>query len=97
MVIRYVIRMNLYPDERWFGGTIPIIFHCVLATFILLVGHYHWMRCKTEESSDRLWRPPMSFNFPISKIIREKVSRGTLLAIYRNGCTRISRRRNALR
>ncbi|MFQ5931772.1 MAG: hypothetical protein ACE5MM_05160, partial [Nitrospiraceae bacterium] len=40
MVIRYVIRMNLYPDERWFGGTIPIIFHCVLATFILLVGHY---------------------------------------------------------
>jgi uncharacterized protein len=42
MIVRYVIRMSLYPQERWFGGTIPIFFHFVLATFILLVGLYHW-------------------------------------------------------
>jgi len=41
MVARYVIRMALYPDERWLGGTIPIFFHWVLAGFILLVGRYH--------------------------------------------------------
>lgn len=46
MVIRYVIRISLHPNERWLGGTIPIIFHCVLATFILLVGHYHWARTR---------------------------------------------------
>lgn len=41
MVIRYVIRMTLYPPERWTGGSIPILFHCVLASFILVVGAYH--------------------------------------------------------
>ena len=38
MVIRYVIRMSLYPHERWLGGSVPIIFHWVLASFLLLVG-----------------------------------------------------------
>jgi len=41
MVVRYVIRMSLYPQERWLGGSIPIFFHWVLAGFILLVGRYH--------------------------------------------------------
>jgi uncharacterized protein len=41
MVARYIIRMTLYPDQRWFGGTIPIVFHWVLGSFLLLVGSYH--------------------------------------------------------
>jgi len=41
MVVRYVLRMSWYPDERWFGGTIPIIFHWVLATYIIVLGWYH--------------------------------------------------------
>ncbi len=41
MVIRYVLRMSLYPLERWTGGSIPIFFHWVLAAFVLVVGHYH--------------------------------------------------------
>ena len=41
MVLRYIVRMALYPEARWFGGTIPIFFHWVLASFILLVGYYH--------------------------------------------------------
>ena len=44
MVARYVIRMSLYPDERWFGGTIPIFFHFVLAWFIILFGLWHRAR-----------------------------------------------------
>jgi hypothetical protein len=44
MIVRYVLRMSWYPEERWFGGTIPIIFHWVLATYIILLGSYHlWM------------------------------------------------------
>ncbi len=41
MVVRYVIRMARKPDERWLGGTIPIIFHSVLAAFQWTFGQYH--------------------------------------------------------
>jgi putative CocE/NonD family hydrolase len=42
MILRYVIRMSLYPHERWTGGCIPIFFHWVLSSFILVLGSYHW-------------------------------------------------------
>jgi putative CocE/NonD family hydrolase len=41
MLIRYAIRMSLYPLERWTGGAIPIFFHWVLAAFLLTLGWYH--------------------------------------------------------
>ena len=41
MVVRYAVRMSLYPHERWTGGSIPIFFHVVLASFILVLGAYH--------------------------------------------------------
>jgi hypothetical protein len=41
MIARYMIRMYLYPDQRWTGGLIPIFFHWVLDSFILIVGRYH--------------------------------------------------------
>ena len=44
MIVRYVLSMALRPEWRWFGPSIPIVFHCVLATFLLvyagvLAGH----------------------------------------------------------
>ena len=44
MVARYPLRMALHPEARWFGGTIPIFFHWVLATFVILVGLSHRLR-----------------------------------------------------
>ena len=41
MVLRYVIRMTRRPTERWFGGTIPIVFHTVLAIFQWTFARYH--------------------------------------------------------
>jgi hypothetical protein len=41
MVVRYIIRMARRPDQRWLGGTIPIIFHCVLAGFQWTFAQYH--------------------------------------------------------
>lgn len=41
MVARYVLRMAFYPEERWFGGALPIIFHWVLASFLLVLARYH--------------------------------------------------------
>jgi hypothetical protein len=38
MAVRYVVRMTRRPEQRWFGGTIPIVFHVVLAAFCLTLG-----------------------------------------------------------
>ena len=41
MALRYVVRMLRRPDARWFGGTIPIVFHEVLAAYLYVLGSYH--------------------------------------------------------
>jgi hypothetical protein len=41
MVVRYIIRMTRRPDQRWFGGTIPIIFHIVIALFLGLFATWN--------------------------------------------------------
>jgi putative CocE/NonD family hydrolase len=41
MIVRYAVRMTLYPPERWTGGSIPIYFHWVLAAWVLVVGRHH--------------------------------------------------------
>jgi putative CocE/NonD family hydrolase len=51
MVIRYAIRMTLYPHERWTGGSIPIFFHWVLAAFLLVLAHYHRSRAAAPAQS----------------------------------------------
>jgi hypothetical protein len=40
MLVRYLIRMARHPEARWLGGTIPILLHCVLASFVLLTGTF---------------------------------------------------------
>jgi hypothetical protein len=46
MIIRYVVRMVLYPHERWTGGSIPIFFHWLLASYVLLIGYHHWRQSR---------------------------------------------------
>lgn len=41
MAIRYVVRMRRRPDQRWFGGTIPIVFHFVLASYLCTLGLFY--------------------------------------------------------
>ena len=41
MMARYGIRMVRRPDQRWLGGTIPIIFHSVVAVFQWTFGTFH--------------------------------------------------------
>ena len=40
MVLRYVIRMAILPEERWVGGSIPIFMHWGLAWFVILFARY---------------------------------------------------------
>jgi hypothetical protein len=41
MLVRYVVRMRRRPEARWFGGTIPMVFHLVLATYLYALGSFH--------------------------------------------------------
>ena len=41
MVVRYAVRMTRRPGERWFGGSIPIVFHLVLASYLYVLGSFH--------------------------------------------------------
>ena len=38
MILRYVLTMTFVPDLRWLGHLIPIFFHCVLASYILVLS-----------------------------------------------------------
>ena len=40
MVFRYIVSMTRRPERRWFGGTIPIIFHSIMAGFLWTWGRY---------------------------------------------------------
>ena|SRR5947207_2295881 len=41
MLLRLVLGFTLLRHVPWFASPIPTVFHLVLATFILLVGHFH--------------------------------------------------------
>lgn len=41
MAVRYAVQMIRRPEQRWFGGAIPIVFHLVLATFVFVYGSFH--------------------------------------------------------
>lgn len=38
MVYRWIFRVLRNPRRRWYDTLIPILFHCVLATFLLVYG-----------------------------------------------------------
>ena len=41
MALRYAVTMAWYPERRWLGtGTIPIVFHWVLAAYLYTLGRY---------------------------------------------------------
>ena len=40
MVFRYARRMRRHPDQRWFGGAIPIVFHAIVAVCQWIFGVY---------------------------------------------------------
>jgi len=44
MILRYAIRMITRPDQQWLGGTIPIVFHCVVAAFLWTYASYQLRR-----------------------------------------------------
>ena len=44
MVVRYAVWMTMRPDQRWTGDLIPVAFHIVLASFLLVLSDHHRQR-----------------------------------------------------
>ncbi len=49
MLLRYILTMAWYPERRWLGGTIPIVFHWVLAAYLCVLGRY----CLTNSATNK--------------------------------------------
>jgi hypothetical protein len=41
MVVRYAVWMAIRPEKRWTGDLIPVVFHIVLASFLIIVADHH--------------------------------------------------------
>jgi hypothetical protein len=51
MVARLILGLTVLSHQRWFASPIPTIFHLVLATWLLLYGHFHWVHGDRRVSS----------------------------------------------
>lgn len=42
MFARLILGITIFNDIRWFASPLPAFFHMVLASFLLLYGHFHF-------------------------------------------------------
>jgi hypothetical protein len=53
MLTRLALGASLLATQRWFSAWLPTVFHLVLASFVLVVGAYHWRHApRSSPSSD---------------------------------------------
>lgn len=53
MIARYALTMALRPEWRWFEHSIPILFHCVLAVYLLVYSGVLNARNHTQSTRTR--------------------------------------------
>ncbi len=72
MITRYILRMTMFPSERWFGGSIPILFHIILASFLITLGLYHLQerveRVKPSRSTKFIWTSIYGITFTLTLV-----------------------------
>jgi hypothetical protein len=42
MLLRLILGLTLLSSVSWFATPIPAFFHLVLASIVLVIGHYHY-------------------------------------------------------
>jgi sterol desaturase/sphingolipid hydroxylase (fatty acid hydroxylase superfamily) len=42
MLVRLILGLTILHGNRWFASPLPAFFHLVLASYLLLAGHFHW-------------------------------------------------------
>ena len=43
MALRLILGFTLFSDRQWFTSLLPTLFHFVLAAFVMLFGHFHYV------------------------------------------------------
>jgi hypothetical protein len=43
MLVRLVLGLTVLSTNRWFSSILPTIFHLVLASYLLVYGHFHFL------------------------------------------------------
>jgi len=51
MAFRLVSGLTILADHPWFSKSLPAFFHLVLASFVLVLGHYIYERHKRDRSA----------------------------------------------
>jgi hypothetical protein len=42
MLVRLVLGLTILSSNRWFSSILPTVFHLVLASYLLVYGHFHF-------------------------------------------------------
>lgn len=50
MLFRLIAGLTFAAGHSWFGARIPTFFHIVLASFLLVLGHFHYRYGKQKET-----------------------------------------------
>jgi uncharacterized protein len=51
MLLRLIAGLTFATHHHWLGALLPAFFHIVLATFVLLVGHFHLVHGKISDDT----------------------------------------------
>jgi hypothetical protein len=51
MLVRLVLGLTVLSTSRWFSSVLPTMFHLVLASYLLLYGHFHFRRSAVARDS----------------------------------------------
>jgi hypothetical protein len=43
MLVRLILGLTVLSGQRWFASPVPTLFHLVLAAYVLLFGHFHYV------------------------------------------------------
>lgn len=51
MLVRLVLGLTILSTNRWFSSILPTMFHLVLASYLLVYGHFHFRYGATARNS----------------------------------------------
>ena len=60
MLLRLVLGLTILSSSRWFSSVLPTVFHLVLASYLLVYGHFHSRHASRSEGAAATARPPQS-------------------------------------
>lgn len=60
MLVRLVLGLTILSSNRWFSSILPTVFHLVLASYLLLYGHFHFRHASCAEAVTPKSRLPQS-------------------------------------